>query len=181
MPRFLGDDKGGRVRVLGHAYGRAVAGAQLLGDGVLLRKGQEAARGDDARAADDRRAVVQGGIGFKDVLQQRGRDDGIDGVAVSMMSPQGRLVLDDDQHADLALGEVLHAADDLLDHAVDLVRIPSGGASCPQDRCGGQSSPARAELWLEEHNQHHRARVHDVAQEPVNAAGGTRPRGSRRQ
>lgn len=32
------------------------------------------------------------------------------GLPVSMMSPRAVLCLDDDQHADLALGEVLHAA-----------------------------------------------------------------------
>lgn len=72
---FLTDDQNNGIGGLGNAECGTVSGTKVTADGTGFTEREEAGTGDDAGITDNDCTVVQRGVGFEDVFQQRSRDD----------------------------------------------------------------------------------------------------------
>ncbi len=124
-----------------------MAGAEVLRQLRVLGQGQVAGRGGDPVALDDHRAVVGRGLGNEKADQQVERHDGVEVDAVVDVVSEALQPLDDDQGADLAVGERGGRQRDLVEGRGHLALI----APTEQRRRAehGQSAP---NLVLEEHD-----------------------------
>ena len=103
LPRFLADDDGHGVGLLGDAESRAVAQAKRARDVIAVADGEDAARGLDAVVGDNHGAVVQGRVLEEDVLDEARVDAGVDDVAGFGVALERHFALDDDERSGLAL------------------------------------------------------------------------------
>ena len=99
---------------------------------MVVRQLQYAGRGYDALAAHDHGAVVQGGVGLKDVLDQRRGDLAVDDGAGIDDIRQPCVPFKDDQRADALPGHVVERPDDFLHQVVHIAQalLARGGETC---------------------------------------------------
>jgi len=162
--RLFRNDEHHGIGGFADANGRAVAGAQLVADARALRQRQDAGAGHDPGAADHHSAIVQGGVGLKDILQQGGGNLAINADAGFDHVLQTGFLFKHDQRAHTAAAQVGQALDDLIHHtgflALILVIFVQHGAAA-------HLLQGFAQFRLEENHQHHRTIGQDVHQQPV--------------
>ena len=94
---LLRDDDGDGVRFLRNAEARTVAGAVVLGDVLALGEGQDAARRLDPAVTQDDRAVMQGRVFEKQVLDKLGIGVGVHNRAGADDGREGDVSFKDQQ------------------------------------------------------------------------------------
>lgn len=160
---FFADDEDGSVRIFTDAQGGAVAGAQVMTDGIRVAERQDTRGGSDSCIADDDCAVVQRCIGLKNIFEQTGGNLRVQGSTRFHEILQAGLLLKDDQRANPAAGEPQETLGDFVDVPLTFILF--------QHMVGARAAADLRQHFfnfrLEQNKEQHDAVIQDGAENPI--------------